>query len=336
MISFGEGLQIFAAFFTLFSIFNYKKINFEILIRNLLISAVIFLVFFTAPFVDFLCWSFVRVIDKMDGGALHYQFSILNIISSLPYFTLTNDIGHDSIKLFFSKNGIYFYIINIANIFILLLAGLLVFKKNYEDKAKIISISLLYLFALFTKHKYALWKVITLTAPFVWIGFVKLIKGKSQYLTTLLIVIISINLIFAVDTIKKYSLISESVSLSQFEIDKNNIGSCYSILTPNSKRGYLRLATVGPLNWLNGINRQFDLLPNFSDIKDKKCPVVIYFDCSIENKNFCVNNQNQKLKPNFFNISEKPLTYFLKQDNTPDEKKIDVYLKSIFIYDFKP
>jgi len=332
MISFGEGLQIFITYLILFCFFNYKNVNVKMLVRNLSVLLAVNIFLFTAPLSDFVSWSFIRIVDKMDGGALHYHFSIINVLSSLPYFEIVNKFGHDSIKLFINSEGIKYYIYNIITITVMFIAGCYLFKKSPEKRASILSAAILYFLTLLTKHKYALWKVITITMPVIWVMFCQLIKEKRPLLTISIFGILTLNIIYFFITIEKYSQISEPVSPTQFVVNKNNINGCYAILTPYSKRGYLRLASSGQLNWLNGIPRQFDLTPNFREIINKDCSVVIYYDCSIEGNSFCIANKNKGIKPNFFNLSDKPLMYFLKSDYSPDQIKIDDYLKSVFNY----
>lgn len=280
-IGFGEGVQLFGAVLIVYFFTILTRVNFNIFLRYILITILISMVIFPTITFDYLMWNIARINDGMMGGALHYDFDILNIISGMPYFSTPKMAGLGAIKPFHNASTTY-------NLSAALFLGVAVifFRKYTQNYKLILSILIVGIVVILTGHKYALWKYFVLFQPVLLLYISsKFLSSNKRIVTIVLGIMLSLNLLYVVKTIHGYSKITRPVKASQFDI--SNIEGCYAVVTPSASSVYYRLGTTGQLKLLHEADRQYGLRPNFSRSEAISCIVAAYFDCDAEGMNFC-------------------------------------------------
>ena len=296
MISFGEGAQIYGVIALLYTMLMLNASTWKNILRNTSVVFAVFLVFFWIPMHDFLSWTFARFNDSHAGGALHYDFSILNLLIPLPYFRPVLAAGVETIDLYLLGNSVNNYLTLLC---MTLLVRLLVNKC--ETRRSLYAVFGVCAIVLYTGHTYALWKVMALLSSFILINLLqKTLSTPSNLKLVFLTIVLVINAVWAARTTNVYSGITTPVMSSQMKVSNLPSSQCYSVLTPSDSRGYFRLGSIGQLKWLNEAHRQFGLRPQFIGEKYKDCEVYVYYDCTIEKQGVCGLKNKPKFSSNTF------------------------------------
>lgn len=277
-ISFGEGLQLALFVLVVCAFFSFKSLNL-ILPVSLAFKRILFFCFlFFIPLSDFLTWTIIRLKDGMEGGALHYDFNPILIILQAPYLIIRRIVGHDAIREIIPMG-------NTGAVSLLLIATFVVSFLTYKERsAKNILIAGSFAACLavsLTGHRYALWKICTLSSPIVFPWFVQMTFRNSVLRRSYLLISLSVAFIAMIYNIKNYSIISEPVTVGQFKPQGIPSG-CYALITPSTLRGYFRMAASGDFKWLNSGFRQFGFPIKLDPKVEGSCPIYYYSNCDTE------------------------------------------------------
>mgnify|MGYP006143663287 FL=1 len=328
MISFGEAAQIYGAIALGYVVISLGANTWKNICRNAVVSLCIFCIFFWVPMHDFISWTIARLSDEMAGGALHYDFFIMNLLLPLPYFGPSLRSGSEAIQLYLSGSSLAN---GLALLFLFALVHLLTLKS--DTRKSIYAVLFVYGLTLCTAHLYALWKVIALTSSFMMINLLqKKFAVANNFKLTCLIIVLVINAVWAIRTITDYSALTKPVMASQVEVNNLPSSDCYSVLTPSDSSGYFRLGSVGQLKWLNEAHRQFGLRPQFIGEKYQNCEVYAYYDCTIENQEFCKVDNKLHFPSNTFYQTDLLVSQLTNEEGYLNKVRIEE-LKSEYFLD---
>lgn len=233
---------------------------------------------------DFASWSYVRLKDSFDGGALHFHYSLASILTQFPYIRLGSGGGASSIHLLFA-GGTKLRVLEASA---LLIPGIVMYYRKINRE--LLALATVIFLVVLTEHRYAIWKTAVVFQPLLLVLFAQLNWGGL--LERAKRWALPIMLVFALlgqgVLMWQYHRHAIKMNPAQFEISKVGLaGPRYAIITPSQADSYLYLATVGPLNWVNGGPRQFGLPADFSAESDRNLQVALYFDCDAEGAERC-------------------------------------------------
>lgn len=293
MTTFGEGIQLLAMFVSIlvalqFSVWGLRLEGRAIPKREVFVSiaVTIGLLIALSPALtfDFASWSYVRLKDSFDGGALHFDYSLVSILMQLPYVRISSGGGASSIHLVISGSNI----LRVAEASALLVLGIALYYRRANRE--FLSLATVVFLVVLTGHRYAIWKTTVIFQPLLLILFAQLNWGgpAERAKRWVLPVMLVLALLGQSALMWQYHRHAIKVTPAQFEISKVGLtGPRYAVITPSQADSYLYLATVGPLNWVNGGPRQFGLPADFSAESDRNLQVALYFDCDAEGTDRC-------------------------------------------------
>lgn len=285
--TFGEGIQILVvfagAFLALYFGFR-EKLSLpraDVLGAAITIGA-LWIALSPTVFVDFALWSYERLKVQFSGGALHFNWSTLSLLFSLPYMALDQ------------KDGLHLAIpglraIRLAELGILLAVAALCLRRRrgLEFSAVVACVAVFTL----VNHRYALWKSIAVLQPLFLVTAFELLPARIRALPKewLLAGLCAVTVGGMARLMWQYHLHAERVTPEQFEVRRLvPPGTRVAIVTPSQSRVYMKLGSLGELYWVNNWAwRRADLIPDFSIGGAASLPVVLYFDCDGEGAARC-------------------------------------------------
>lgn len=293
LCTYGEGVQILLFFALLVLLFELissalKKLPLNTKsIRNLGGIALIILIINPVLVVDFALWSYGRFETGFSGGALHQNWSVISILLSLPYFSITGP-KVEGFKLLLSAS----YEFRFVEIGILLALSILIGRFHKTFGLQFAAICATIFFAALPGQDYALWKVAAFMQPLMIVCLFGFLFNtcNSKYVVLALLTMLSLNSYFTTALIKDYHAHSQLILPRQLEI-KTDLGlrPAVAVLTPSQNRIYLQLGWQMPINWANGGFRGPVWEPNFKLAKLQTDTIYLYYDCDAEGASRCGN-----------------------------------------------
>lgn len=314
-ITFGDAVQLLMIWMLLVLAINYRVVlDKKWLVQMFTICLIFIGIFFTA-ISDFIFWSILRFQDDFSGGALHYNFSVLNLLIPAPYFIVSDQSGREAIELFFNSRIRYNLISEV-----LLIVAVIFLRIDKSVKLFLLPILATLLIVTLTGHLYALWKAAVLFSPLVFPVLVSKICKKSSMLALVFcIVLVSSNLIASLQGVQAYASITKPFVQSQFQVTNYPSDECFGFITPSNSYEYIRLSNLGQFHWLNQAHRQYDLEINVNSmLRLGQCRIYSYYDCSIEGADECTRLENLGVPANTF----EEIDVQLQQISVPEGKLI--------------
>jgi hypothetical protein len=333
--SFGEGLLILVIFTVLLLMVNwlFTKLEKPLKTTNTLKAASI-MVFFTiciSPIfcIDSILWNYYRLNQKFVGGALHYDWSLPIILTSLPYIKLSSLY---KLHLFFTAAQQT----RLIQIGVLLFLGLILLIRKHRVCISILTASLTLLVFTMSEHRYATWKVAILLQPFFTIIlYTFLLNNISSYKKSWILKLhVVVSFIAMVILVLQYSKYADKVHMSQFFIKDNQIhNQNLAIITPSNSRIYYRLASIRSLNWVNLIQRPLGSVAVFNKDAADTFKIALYFDCDAEGLVRCeqiMSHSKQINKQREVIATSVSLKVLLNEKGVIDSDKLSVFILKFF------
>lgn len=339
MTFFGEGIQLLSIYLLILMAINIiypdKNIHRLKFLKLFVLNSasIVGLLFLLSPafFSDYIFWTIVRLGDKFDGGALHYDFVLSPILLSIPYAKIVSQAGAESISILFRESNGY----RIIEASLLMFISALVFYKN-KDK-KLLAVSATFMLLSLIGHRYAIWKALVIFQPLFLICIFKYLlidNFKLRNITQrILIFVLVINLVGFISLIKDYKNYAIKLKPEQFLIAKSGIKSArYAVITPSINSEYLLLGNEGPIIWMNSGLRQFGLPIQFNSSDDLELQIALYYDCESEGINACqaIQRFNPNLSPRTLKGTEHKVKDFLLPTGKIDFEKVNKIIRSEF------
>lgn len=338
MTTFGEGIQLLAVFVTLLVVLHFAAGGLRLQERTVAPREAAIGVLATAGFLvllspalsfDFASWSYMRLKDHFDGGALHFNYSLASIMTQFPYVRVSAGGGPSSIHLLVSAGTAS----RLLEASVLLAIGVLLYlRKGVHEFLALAGVIFL---VVLTGHRYAIWKTCVLFQPLALILLAQVNWGarmeRAKRWAALGMLVLA--LLGQSVLMWQYHKHAIKVTPSQFAISKSGLtGKRYAVITPSQADSYLYLATVGPLNWLNGGPRQFGLPADFSPEADRNLQVVLYFDCDAEGSERCaeIRKANPQLAERTLLGTAMKAGDFLDKSGLVAAEKLQPYVKANF------
>jgi hypothetical protein len=281
--------------------------------------------------VDFLLLTFNRVSHGFSPGILGFNWSLLDILTPLPFIRISGE-QLPNMQLLVQRDSTG----RIIESLIFLTTSLFFYRSKYFINL-IIAVFTIFIFSLI-RQPYVFWNVVTILQPIVFLSIYLIIRERfSNKICFSIVFIFTIFTLYSVLNLQKdYRLYSRSIYENQFQVKKSSqvsLNSAVAYLTPSLSEGYLRLGWDRPLFWVNKIDSWLGLKVFYKTEYDKNLDVVAYFNCSLEGVDRCkainqhANGSLQEYQQYQTGIKVKDL---LGQDGVVNKKRMSEEVKRIF------
>jgi len=305
--TFGEGSQIILLLLGIFfglkfiEFIYYKKIN---SINSLLYSGAVlmlsFIVFDQFNTVEFIKWTIFRINSKFSGGALHFNWSTLDVLLNFPHFHVLKVGSSELVNYSIAPLILMAYLVLSTNLKSIIVNQRFIF----------IAVALSTFVPLYLNHSYAFWKCLAIFSPYM-VCFCYSLKPSWRFrninsLGVAAFIFLLISLWGYSTLSSEYIRFGQRVFVPEVVLDRPNQPEFAFVTLQTDGFVYYRFGEEMPLFWLNsGWGAKFN--------KYNKASIPVYglLDCANYNE-FC--KLNERGAAIFFDMKSNVSRYINKND----------------------
>ncbi|WP_447984319.1 hypothetical protein [Nitrospira sp. Nam74] len=331
--TFGEGIQILAIFAILFVLLSFVLRNgmgfwTPQILSSLITVLGLLITISPSIFSDFILWSYYRFMQNFSGGALHANWSILSIVSSIPYVKVP--FSGSTKPLILASYGTRLLEAGA----LIVLGSILIYRKHPSGIDITLAATTLFVFTV-PDHSYATWKVAAIFQPLITISAFQVLPERlsvfrKNWLLYCLVVLSVTGLIYLLWQYDRYAV---HFHQEQVETSRNPLHrETFAIVTPSPSHIYLKLGTTGE-TYLPSLDWARDWRQDFSIGKAPQLNIALYYDCAAEGDSRCkmiTQYLGESVRPRTLFPTAIPITRLLDENGLINQVALDAFVRETY------